>query len=143
MILLIFGVTSCAAENGNLTKVNVYINGKKKILYQSNENVVLKGSKITLTNKNNNQFLVFYTTKDKNPNSRLIVNNEIIVFIPKDKTVKDIEKKYNITFVKYINKKMGLALFKSDLKNLVSNVNNLNKNGIKAQFNFVRKWELY
>ena len=143
MFFTAFSITNCAASNGNLEKVNLFLNGKKRVLYKSNENAILKGNKVVITNDKKTQFLVLYISKDKNPNTRLFVNNEIIVKIPKGKTIKNIEKKYNIKFIKYINKDINLALFKSDLTSVITKVNKLNKNGIKADFNVIRNWKLY
>lgn len=141
-LLMLIGITSCAAENINygLNKISVYINGKKRIYYLSNEKLNLK--KINIESAKN-QYLVLYPTKNKNPISRLIVTSEIIVFIPKNKTIQDIEKKYNIKFVKFIDKKLKLALFKTNINNLIKSINALNKNGIKAEFNAIRNWKLY
>lgn len=129
------GVTGCAADN--LEKVNVYFNGKKHVFYkESIEN------KILTTNKNR-QNIVLYTSKNKNPDSKLIVTNEIILSVPKNMEIKEIEEKYGIKFVKFINRKIRLALFKTDINSIFEKVNELNEDGIKASFNYKRNWKLY
>ena len=134
-IIGILGFTGCAADN--LEKVNVYFNGKKHVFYKESIE-----SKILTTNKNR-QNIVLYTSKNKNPDSKLIVNNEIILSIPKNMSIKEIEEKYGIKFVKFINRKIRLALFKADINSIFEKVNILNENGIKASFNYKRNWKLY
>jgi hypothetical protein len=86
--------------------------------------------------------LVFYTSRYKSPYNRLIVTEKIIVYLGKY-TPEEIEKKYNIKFIKFINKDLKLALFKGKKENIINTVNKLNENKIKASIDFIRKFRLY
>jgi uncharacterized protein YbbC (DUF1343 family) len=127
----------------NLIKKEIYLNGKKVTLYQDlSEKAVVNGSKISISSKNREGYLVFYTTKDKNPAGRLIATDKIIIYL-QNHTPEEIEKKYGLKFVKYINKDLKMALFKGKKDNILEVVNQLNENKIKATIDFIRNWSLY
>jgi hypothetical protein len=142
----------CASEinsfyiSSNLIKKDVYLNGKKVVLYEApNERAVVKGNKIEILNSNDsisNGHLVFYTSKYKSPYTRLVATNKFIIYLGKY-SPEEIEEKYGIKFVKYINKDLKMALFKGKEENILDTVNRLNKDGIKASIDFIRKFKLY
>lgn len=144
----LFGFNGCISKmtfDKNLIKKEIYINGKKVILYQDpNEKAIVKGNKIKILNSSSSEEgnLVFYTSRYKSPYNRLIVTEKIIVYLGKY-TPEEIEKKYNIKFIKFINKDLKLALFKGKKENIINTVNKLNENKIKASIDFIRKFRLY
>jgi hypothetical protein len=142
----LFGFNGCVKKitiSKDLIKKEIYLNGKKVILYQDpNEKAVVKGNKVKILNNTSNGYLVFYTSRTKSPYTRLIATEKIIVYLDRY-TPEEIEKKYNIKFIKYINKDLKMALFKGNKENILNTVNNLNENKIKASIDFIRKFKLY